>query len=101
MEFLIGFPASHGQRGGNYPDFIRYNTEMIVEAALDTMEITDPANRQVGELSGDQQQRVMLARILACDAGLLLPDEPLNHADITTRELIFHTLERLKVLRIP
>lgn len=66
-----------------------------VEEALETMQIADLANRQVGELSGGQQQRVMLARTLAHDADLLLLDEPLNHVDITTQELIFHTLERL------
>jgi ABC-type Mn2+/Zn2+ transport system ATPase subunit len=66
-----------------------------VNQALETMEITDLADRQVGELSGGQQQRVMLARTLAHDADLLLLDEPLNHVDISTQELIFHTLERL------
>jgi ABC-type Mn2+/Zn2+ transport system ATPase subunit len=66
-----------------------------VDEALETMKIADLANRQVGELSGGQQQRVMLARTLAHDADLLLLDEPLNHVDITTQELIFHTLERL------
>jgi manganese/zinc/iron transport system ATP- binding protein len=66
-----------------------------VDAALETMEITELADRQVGELSGGQQQRVMLARTLAHDADLMLLDEPLNHVDITTQELIFHTLEHL------
>ena len=66
-----------------------------VDEALDAMEITDLAGRQIGELSGGQQQRVMLARTLAHDADLLLLDEPLNHVDITTQELMFHTLERL------
>jgi len=66
-----------------------------VERAMETMEITDLADRQIGELSGGQQQRVMLARTLAHDADLLLLDEPLNHVDISTQELIFHTLERL------
>ncbi len=66
-----------------------------VDEALSKMDITDLANRQVGELSGGQQQRVMLARTLAHDADLLLLDEPLNHVDIATQELIFHTLERL------
>lgn len=67
----------------------------IVDQALETMKIADLADRRVGELSGGQQQRVMLARTLAHDADLLLLDEPLNHVDITTQELIFHTLERL------
>jgi len=66
-----------------------------VEAALVSMEIADLADRQVGELSGGQQQRVMLARTLAHDADLMLLDEPLNHVDISTQELIFHTLEHL------
>ena len=68
-----------------------------VEESLSAMEIEDLADRQVGELSGGQQQRVMIARMLAHDADLMLLDEPLNHVDISTQELIFHTLERLTV----
>jgi ABC-type Mn2+/Zn2+ transport system ATPase subunit len=67
----------------------------VVERALETMQIADLADRQIGELSGGQQQRVMLARTLAHDADLLLLDEPLNHVDVPTQELIFHVLERL------
>jgi len=63
--------------------------------AMEAMQVTDLADRQIGELSGGQQQRVMLARTLAHNADLLLLDEPLNHVDISTQELIFHTLERL------
>jgi ABC-type Mn2+/Zn2+ transport system ATPase subunit len=66
-----------------------------VEEALDTMKIADLADKQVGGLSGGQQQRVMLARTLAHDAELLLLDEPLNHVDVATQELIFHVLEDL------
>lgn len=73
----------------------RNEDRKAVDAALEAMEIADLAERQVGELSGGQQQRVMLARTLAQDADLLLLDEPLNHVDISTQELIFHTLERL------
>lgn len=66
-----------------------------VAEAMQAMRIMDLADRQVGELSGGQQQRVMLARTLAHDADLLLLDEPLNHVDIATQELIIHTLEDL------
>ncbi len=66
-----------------------------VESAMNAMKICDIAHKQVGELSGGQQQRVMLARTLAHDADLLLLDEPLNHVDIATQELMFHTLEEL------
>lgn len=67
----------------------------IVHQVMETMKISDIENKQVGELSGGQQQRVMLARTLAHDADLLLLDEPLNHVDIATQELMFHTIEKL------
>lgn len=66
-----------------------------VDQAMETMEITTIADSQIGQLSGGQQQRVMLARTLAHDADLLLLDEPLNHVDIATQELMFHTIEKL------
>jgi ABC-type Mn2+/Zn2+ transport system ATPase subunit len=37
----------------------------------------------------------MLARALAHDADVLLLDEPLNHVDVVTQELMFHVLENL------
>lgn len=66
-----------------------------VTEAMETMNISELSGRQIGELSGGQQQRVMLARTLAHDADLLLMDEPLNHVDLSTQELIFHILEKL------
>lgn len=66
-----------------------------VDRALELMKIIDLADIQVGELSGGQQQRVMLARTLAHDADLLLLDEPLNHVDVTTQEMMLHVLEDL------
>ena len=66
-----------------------------VQSAMETMKIAHLAERQVGELSGGQQQRVMLARTLAHQADLLLLDEPLNHVDVATQELIYHVLEAL------
>jgi len=67
----------------------------IVQQALDRLEIKNLADRQVGELSGGQQQRVMISRAIAHDADLILLDEPLNHVDIATQEVIFHLLEEL------
>jgi ABC-type Mn2+/Zn2+ transport system ATPase subunit len=67
----------------------------IVKQALRQLDIENLADHQVGELSGGQQQRVMLSRAVAHDADLILLDEPLNHVDIATQELIFHLLEDL------
>ena len=37
----------------------------------------------------------MLYEVITHDADLLLMDEPLNHVDISTQELMFHTIEDL------
>jgi len=66
-----------------------------VDSAMESMGICDLANRRINELSGGERQRVMLARTLAHDGDLMLLDEPLNHVDLSTQEMIFHTLEAL------
>jgi ABC-type Mn2+/Zn2+ transport system ATPase subunit len=65
------------------------------EHAMETMKIANLRDVHIGRLSGGQQQRVMLARALAHDADVLLLDEPLNHVDVATQELMFHVLEDL------
>ncbi|MGM0986664.1 MAG: metal ABC transporter ATP-binding protein [Pseudomonadota bacterium] len=65
-----------------------------VEAALDAVDMTDLGTRPIGELSGGQKKRVMLARALAQEASILLLDEPLAGVDPPSEALIMATLER-------
>ena len=67
-----------------------------VQHALDMVEISDLASRQINQLSGGQQQRMFIARALAQEAELMLMDEPLNGLDTPSQEGILSLLDRLK-----
>lgn len=63
---------------------------------LKVVDLDRLAQRQIGQLSGGQQQKMFMARALAQEAELMLLDEPLTGLDVTSEKDIFQILAELR-----
>lgn len=75
---------------------LNQNDHEIVRNALEEVQMSDFANRSIGELSGGQQQRVFIARALAQQAELIIMDEPFVGIDMASQETILRLVKKMR-----
>jgi zinc/manganese transport system ATP-binding protein len=89
---LVGLGLD-GQRPG-IPLPSRRRRELVDEM-LEAVDAGSFANQRVGNLSGGEQQRVMIAHALISQPRLLLLDEPLANLDIRSAQEIISVLAKV------
>jgi len=83
-------------------DLPQADIEVRIAEILKQVDLQGFAKRKVTELSGGEQQRVALARVLAPRPRLLMFDEPLGALDRSLREDLQAELRRiLRINRVP
>lgn len=72
-----------------------WDTEVEIKQILTWLKITD-YDARIGELSGGQQKRLALAKVLIGQPDFLILDEPTNHLDLDMIEWLEKYLEKTK-----
>ncbi len=77
-------------RYSNRGPFKRFRPDdhKAVENAIQRLNLSHIANKQLHEISGGERQRTLVAQGLAQESDVLLLDEPINGLDIVSRDII-------------
>lgn len=67
----------------------------IITDSIEKVGMLDFSNKYITELSDGERQRIMVARVLAQDTGLLVMDEPTAFLDIRNKFEIVHLMHTL------
>lgn len=70
------------------------NKKQLIADTLKTVDLEGFARQKVYTLSGGEQQRVAMARLLLKPCEIILADEPTGNLDIVNRDKVFSLLQK-------
>ena len=68
-----------------------------IKLALHKVGLSHELNSNFADLSGGEQQRVLIARALVQSSEILILDEPTNHLDVFYQHQILHLINQLNI----
>ncbi len=71
------------------------NDKNKIEEILKRVDLENISKKYIYQLSGGEQQRVAIARLILKDVSLILADEPTGSLDTTNKQIIMKLLEQL------
>ncbi len=71
------------------------NTSQKVQKVIESVDAADYADRPIGEISGGQQQRLLIAQALVTGPRMLVLDEPLESLDLANQQSIAGIIRRI------
>lgn len=67
----------------------------LIQNVLNGLNLQVDINKEVFKLSGGEQQRIAIARVMLQDKSIILADEPTASVDSVNRDIILEILKKL------
>lgn len=83
VEEVVGIGAAKGKKAA-------------VDKSLRMVGITNLRKKRIGDLSGGQQEKVMIAKALAREPEMLVLDEPMGGVDYESQKNLYKIFQRIK-----
>lgn len=90
---IIDFPNGEQQLLEYFSEAVCLNEQRVRQILAGFKFYSDDVNKKVKNLSGGERMRVKLAELLQQQINTLIFDEPTNHIDIPTKEILEESLE--------